>query len=136
MNLLWLAIAIVVAAIVTSFTDWFFSGFLFHVKYMEYPETWRGNAGEAQSSKILWSNVYGALSCAAFIWVALRLALVQPQHTLKLALAVWVIGVVPVIGTYLVWVKMHPLNAVAHMLSWLARFIVCALCVSFIYRGH
>lgn len=136
MNLLWLAVAIVVAAVVTSFTDWFFSGFLFHSKYLVYPETWRGTAGGADTSKIVWSNVYGALSCAAFIWVAVRLLLLQPPHTLKLALAAWVIGPLPVIGTYYLWVKIHPLNALSHALSWLARFVVCALCVSFIYRGY
>jgi hypothetical protein len=136
MNLLWLIIAIVVAVIVTSFTDWFFSGFLFHDKYLLHPEVWRGSGGEAQTSKILWSNVYGAISCAAFIWVSIRLVLLQPQHTLKFALAAWVIAALPVVATYYVWVKLHPLNAVAHALGWLARFVVCALCVSFIYRGH
>ena len=92
MNLLWLVIAIAVATVVTSFTDWFFSGFLFHDKYLVYPETWRGGGGESETNKIIWSNVYGAISCAAFIWVAARLMLVQPQHSLKLALAAWVIA--------------------------------------------
>ena len=136
MNVLWLVIAIVVAAVVTSFTDWFFSGYLFHDKYLIHPEVWRGGAGESQTGKIIWSNIYGALSCAAFIWVAVRLLLVQPQHTLKLALAAWVIGALPVVGTYYVWVKIHRMNAIAHALGWLVRFFVCALCVSFIYRGH
>jgi hypothetical protein len=136
MNLLWFAIAIAVAVVVVSFTDWFFAGYLFHSRYLDYPQTWRGGAGEPETSRILWSTVYSAISCAAFIWVAVRLLLLQPHHAFKFAFAAWVIGPLPVIGTYFVWIKMHPLNAVSHALSWLVRFVVCALCVAYIYRGH
>jgi hypothetical protein len=71
-----------------------------------------------------------------FIALAAKLMLVTPSEALKLALAIWFIGPLPVIGTYLVWIKMHRLNAFAHALGWLTRFVVCAFCVAFIYRGH
>src|SRR3954467_11038800 len=34
-------LAIVVAGLVATFTDWLFMGVLFHDRYMKYPEVWR-----------------------------------------------------------------------------------------------
>ena len=136
MNVTWLLISIVAAVFVTSLTDWFFNGVLFHDKYATFPETWRGKAGEPETTRIVWSTLLSVVTCSAFIWVAVRLGLTSPVHTLKFAFAIWVIGPMILIATNLIWIKMHPLTAVAHALSWLAKFAVCALSVAFVYRGH
>ena len=50
-----IVIAFVVSAVLTNLTDWFFFGFLFHQKYLAYPEVWwrpRGGAGETQSHRL------------------------------------------------------------------------------------
>jgi hypothetical protein len=133
MNLTWLLVSMVVAVVVTSSTDWFFSGVLFHDKYLLYPETWRGAAGEAETNRILWTTLPTVVTCAAFIWVAVRLGLTSPVHTLKLAFAIWVIGALPLNFTNAIWIKMHPLTALAHTLGWLVKLVVCALCVAFVY---
>ena len=37
----WMIVAaIIVAGIVSSFTDWFFMGVLFSDRYQKYPDTW------------------------------------------------------------------------------------------------
>jgi hypothetical protein len=41
MNIAHFAGAVLAATIVSSFTDWFFFGVLFHSRYQAYPEVWR-----------------------------------------------------------------------------------------------
>ena len=136
MNPTWLIISIVAAGFLCSLTDWFFSGFLFHEKYLVYPQTWRGEPGQPETNRILMSTLLGFVTCAGFICLAARLSLTAPVPAVKLAIALWIIAPLPLIVTNALWIKMHPMTALAHSLGWLAKLIVCALCIAFLYHGR
>jgi hypothetical protein len=135
-NLLWIAIAAAVAIVITSATDWLFSGVLFHSKYLEFPGTWRSSSGEPETGRIVWSTILSALSCLSFIGLMVTLNLIELHLAIQFAIAVWLAIVVPLIATNFVWIRMHIKTAIAHAIGWLVRFLICAGSVAFIYRGH
>jgi len=126
------ALTVLVAGIGASLTDWFFGGVLFHDKYMAYPEVWRDPPGTPETKKILLSTALGFVTCGAFAFLCVRLELVSLVLALKLAAAVWAIGPLPLIVTNALWTKVHPANAVAHLLGWLAKLGVTALAVAWL----
>ncbi len=133
MNWMRFALTVLAAGVATSLTDWFFGGVLFHEKYKAYPEIWRrpqGGPGETQA--IVWATVLGFFTCAVFAYACVRLHLSTYAATLKLGVAVWLMAPLPMIVTNALWMKYHPLNAVAHALGWLAKFVVTALAVTWL----
>lgn len=118
-------LAVVIAGLATSVSDWLFMGVLFHKKYLATPEIWRVKAGQDDTRNIVLSSVLGVLSCAAFLYLCVWAgALSSRRATLQLALLVWIAAAVPVILSNIVWIKMHPLLGVSHSLGWLARFVI------------
>jgi hypothetical protein len=128
------ALTVLAATIATSLTDWFFFGVLFHGSYLAYPEVWRGQPGKPEGKRIALSTVMGAVTCAAFVFVCVRLGFVSLPLVveLKFALAVWVIAPLPLIVTNALWMKLHPSIAVSHSLGWLAKLVVTALAVAWL----
>jgi Protein of unknown function (DUF1761) len=124
------ALTVLAATIGTALTDWFFFGVLFHDRYLAHPEVWRGQPGKPEGKRIALSTVMGAITCAAFTFVCVRLGLQAMPVALKLALAVWVIAPLPLIVTNALWMKLHPSIAVSHSLGWLAKLAVTALVVT------
>ena len=55
---------------------------------------------------------------------------------LKLAVAVWAMGALPIVISNSVWMKLHPQIAVAHGLGWLAKFVVTAVAVTLLGGGQ
>jgi len=129
MNWTRIGLAILACGVVTSFTDWLFMGILFHKKYLAYPEVWRKKPGEPDAALILWSQMVGLVSCAAFILVCARLGIHTWSATLKLAAMVWAMGPLPILIQNLMWTKVHPQITAAHLAGWLVRFILCAVAV-------
>ncbi len=133
MNWTRFGLTVLVAGIGTSLTDWLFMGVLFHEKYRAHPEVWRrpeGGAGETRA--IVLALALGLLSCAAFVFLSVRLGLTSHNHALKLAAAVWTVGPLPIIGMNALWMKYHPLIVLSHSLGWLARLVVSALAVAWL----
>jgi hypothetical protein len=126
------ALTVLAATVGTSLTDWFFFGVLFHDRYLAYPEVWRGQPGKPEGKRIALSTVMGAVTCAAFAFVCVRLGLEAMPVVLKLALAVWVIAPLPLIVTNALWMKLHPSIVVSHSLGWLAKLAVTALVVAWL----
>jgi hypothetical protein len=120
-------IAVAVSGVAASFTDWLFMGVLFHNKYLETPEIWRKPPGKPETSYILASTLFGVLACAAliflFIWAS---ALGSFSGAVRVAILAWLAAPLPVIGSNVIWMKMHPLLGVSHSLGWLARFVLTA----------
>jgi hypothetical protein len=120
-------LAVLVAGVVSSFTDWFFGGILFHGRYSVNPEIWRQSPGKSETSAVAWSIVLGFVTSGAFM----AAYIVVPTHgysgALKIAVLCWLIGPVPLLIANALFIKLHPLIVVSHSLGWLAKLVVAAL---------
>jgi hypothetical protein len=125
-NLHW-PLAILAAGIASSLTDWFFFGVLFHDKYLQTPELWRSGASGTETRQILWSTVIATFSCALFIVLCAGLGLHSYSATLKLAVAAWLIGSLPIVVTTHLFIKLNWALAVSHSLGYLVRLVLAAV---------
>lgn len=120
-------LAVVASGIVASFTDWFFMGMLFHDRYLDNPEIWRGEPGKPEGSRIMKSALLGTLASAAFLIILRHLStpnILSPvAQVVHLAVIATLLGPVPILFQNVVWMKFHPLLGVSHTLGWLTRFI-------------
>lgn len=134
MNWKLILLTTVAAGVVSSITDWLFMGVLFHDKYNAHPEVWRNPKGDDKRAIAL-SVLMGFIVCAMFVWVCYRLDWqIYPWVPMKLALAIWAMGALPLIISNSIWMKLHPQIAVAHALGWLAKFAVAAMAVKLLWR--
>lgn len=119
-------VAIVIGAgVVSSLTDWFFAGDWIHRRYT-YPEIWRQGA---ESRAIALTSPLPFVTCGVFAFVAARLGLHSVSSTLKLAVAVWVIGPLPLILTNAAFMKLHRVFVVSYAIGWLTKLVIVALAV-------
>jgi hypothetical protein len=117
---------IVVGGFVSSMTDWFFSGILFHEKYNAYPEVWRRPDGAGESKAILGSIGLSLVTGGAFVSILRLYGIAGWERTLLLAFLLWCAGCVPVFVTNALFVKFHPLVVVSITLGWLVKLEVLA----------
>jgi hypothetical protein len=124
-------IAITVGSgVVSSLTDWFFAGDWIHRRYT-YPEIWRkGDEGRA----IALTSPLPFLTCGVFAFVAARLGLHSVSGALKLAVAVWVIGPLPLILTNAAFMKLHRVFVVSYAIGWLIKLAIVAVAVGWFLR--
>jgi hypothetical protein len=120
-----IALAIVVASITGSFTDWFFTGVLFHDRYRVYPEIWRKRTSEAAT--ITWSTILGVLTAAAFVAAYCIFHLHGAGAAMALAGICWIMAPLPLTIVNSLYIKIHPLVATAHSLGWLAKLASAAI---------
>lgn len=129
------AVAFVCALIVAQVSDWLLTGVLFHELYLKTPEIWRRSTSPAAETRaVVIAGVMTAVSVLAFEYVLMRLGFVSYHGALKLALAVWVIGVIPNIVTYTAFIKVHPVNSAMNALSWLIKLCATAVITMFFAR--
>jgi hypothetical protein len=127
MNIAHFAGAMLAATIVSSLTDWFFFGVLFHSRYQAYPEVWRSQfSGNNEWKAIVMATVLSTFMSGTFLFLMHELGFHGFLQPVKLALAIWVIAVMPVTVTNFIFVKMHPGVLVSHLLGWLVRLNVFA----------
>ena len=130
MNWARLVAIIVGAGVVSSLTDWFFAGDWIHRRYT-YPEIWRqGEEGRA----IALTSPLPFVTCGAFAFVAARLGLHSVSGALKLAVAVWVIGPLPLILTNAAFMKLHRVFVVSYAIGWLIKLMIVAVAVGWFLR--
>jgi hypothetical protein len=124
-------LAIVVGAgVVSSLTDWFFAGDWIHRRY-SYHEIWRmGVEGRA----IALTSPLPFLTCGVFAYVIVRLGIHSVSGALKLAIAVWLIGPLPLILTNAAFIKLHRVFVVSYAIGWLVKLTAVALAVGWFYR--
>jgi hypothetical protein len=102
-------------------------GVLFHDKYKAAPEIWRSSAERNERRLIVYSQLMGVLSCAAFVYLCTQTNALTIPWTLGAAVIVWLAGPVVVIAQMVLWTKLHPLIGASQSLGWLVRFIVTGL---------
>lgn len=125
MNWLHFGIAVVVAGVAASFTDWLFFGVLFHNRYLANPEVWR-NPGKTESKAIALSTATAFIAAALFFHVCYRLGMHGYWRPLKMGAAIWIIAALPVTVTNQLFIKLHSSLLMSHSLGWLARLLLFA----------
>jgi hypothetical protein len=113
------------AGILSSLTDWFFAGDWIHRRFT-YPEIWRkGSEGKA----IAVSSTLPFLTCGVFVFLAACLGIHSVSGAVELAVAIWLIGPLPLILTNAAFIKMHRVFVVAYATGWLVKLLIVALAV-------
>jgi hypothetical protein len=130
MNWVRLAAIIVGAGIVSSLTDWFFAGDWIHRGYT-YPEVWR-QGGESRA--IALTSPLPFVTCGVFAFTAARLGLHSASSALKLAVAVWMIGPLPLILTNAAFMKLHRVFVTSYAIGWLTKLVIVAVAVGLFLR--
>ncbi|MGA8619560.1 MAG: hypothetical protein WB660_13720 [Candidatus Sulfotelmatobacter sp.] len=127
-----IALAVLASGFASSLTDWLFMGDWLYKRFDRHPEIWRYQGGQGESKAILWSSVLPFLSCSVFVLVCDRLHLYSYRGTFKLALAIWLIGPLPLTIVNALWLKLAPAIATSYALGWLVKLAVAALAVAVI----
>jgi hypothetical protein len=114
---------VIVSGVLSSLTDWFFAGDWIHRRFT-YPEIWR-KGGEGRA--IALTSPLPFLTCAVFAYAAARLGLHSVPAALKLAVAVWLIGPLPLILTHAAFITLHRVFVVSLALGWLVKLTIVAV---------
>jgi len=126
-------LAILVANLLVSLTDWYFFGVLFHEKYKAFPEVWRRpGGGPGESKAIALSALVGALTPTTFVVVCALLHIAGAPQVFLLAVLVWLMSAVPMAVWNYLFLKVHPLILLTGILGWLVRLSVSAVVVVWI----
>jgi hypothetical protein len=126
-----LILAIVVAGIAATFTDWLFMGVLFHDRYMRHPEVWReGIIGGNDRTAVIYSCALDFVAAAAII----GLCMLADIHTLWPAIGVavlaWIAGPLVMMVTNGFFMKLDWAVIGAHSIGYLVRFLLAAFAVA------
>jgi hypothetical protein len=113
------------AGVVSSLTDWFFAGDWLHRRFT-YVEVWRQGA---EARAIALTSPLPFLTCGIFAYLAARLGLHAVSSTLKLAVALWLIGPLPLILTNAAFMKLHRVFVVSYAIGWLVKLAIVAVAV-------
>ncbi|MFZ0772185.1 MAG: hypothetical protein WCA49_03075 [Candidatus Sulfotelmatobacter sp.] len=127
-----IALAVLASGVVSSLTDWLFMGDWLYKRYDRHPEIWRYQGGQGESKAILWSSVLPFLTCGVFVLVCSRLHLFLYRETFKLALAIWLIGPLPLTIVNALWMKLSAAISASYALGWLVKLTLAALAVALI----
>ncbi|MGO9316328.1 MAG: hypothetical protein ACLPXT_09575 [Terracidiphilus sp.] len=130
MNWMRLVAIIAGAGIISSLTDWFFAGDWIHRRFT-YPEIWRkGDEGRA----IALTSPLPFLTCGVFVLVAAWLGIHSVSGAVILAVAIWMIGPLPLILTNAAFIKLHRVFVVSYATGWLVKLLIVALAVGWFFR--
>lgn len=117
-------VAIIIGAgVASSLTDWLFAGDWLHRRYT-YPEIWRQGA---EGRAIALSSPLPFLTCGVFAYVTAWLDLHSVASTVKLAVAVWLIGPLPLILTNAAFMKLHRVFVASYAIGWLVKLMIIAV---------
>jgi hypothetical protein len=133
MNLNRIILTALIAGVVSSMTDWAFAGDWLYKRFHAFPEIWRVNA-QNEWKAIAGSAALPFLTCAVFAVVCARLNLHAYRSTLKLALAIWLIGPLPLLITHGLFIKLQAPIVASYSLGWLVKLVIAALAVSLLLR--
>jgi hypothetical protein len=127
-----IALAVLASGFLSSLTDWLFAGDWLYKRYDRHPEIWRYQGGQGESTAILWSSLFPFLTCCVFVLLCSGLHLHTYRATFKLAVAIWLIGPLPLTIVNSLWIKLVPAIATSYALGWLVKLALAALAVTLI----
>jgi hypothetical protein len=124
-------LAIIVAGVAATFTDWLFMGVLFHDRYMKHPEVWReGIVGGDNRIAIVYSSALDFVAAAGIV----ALCVLADIHTLWPAVGVavfaWIAGPLVIMITNGFFMKLDWAIIGAHCAGYLVRFLLGAVAVA------
>ena len=79
----------------SSLTDWLFMGDWIYKRFNHSPEIWRYSGGHGEMRAIIWASFFPFLTCAVFTLLCIHLHLFSYRTTIGLALAIWLMGPLP-----------------------------------------
>jgi hypothetical protein len=120
-----LALIAIGAGVLTSLTDWFFAGDWLHQRFT-YPEIWRQGV---EARAIALTSPLPFLTCGIFEYVSFWLGLHSVAGALKLAIAIWLIGPLPLILTNAAFMKLHRVFVASYAIGWFIKLAIVALAV-------
>jgi hypothetical protein len=123
MNWVRLAAVAASAGVLTTFTDWMLAGDWIQKRFKD-PEIWRKSGGILS---VLFATLLPFISCAAFALLAWKLEVVGVRNCVKLALAIWVIGPLPLILSGAIFLKLHRMFVAMYAASWLVKLVIVAV---------
>lgn len=130
MNWMRFIVVVVAAGIISSLTDWLFAGDWLHKRYT-YPEVWRqGTEGKA----IALTSPLPFLTCGVFAYLAAGLGVHGLSGAMMLAVAVWLIGPLPLILTNAAFMKLHRVFVISYAAGWLIKLLIVAVGVGWFLR--
>ena len=129
-----IALAIVTSGIASSLTDWLFMGDWLYKRYDRHPEIWRHPGGKGEAHAIVWASLLPFLTCSILVLLCARLHLSSYTATLKLAVAIFLIGPLPLLTANSLFMKITPAIAVAHALGWMVKLILAGLAAALFIR--
>jgi hypothetical protein len=113
----------------SSLTDWLFMGDWIYKRFAHSPEIWRYPGGHGETRAIIWASLFPFLTCAVFALLCIRLQLFSYSATIGLALAVWLMGPLPLTITNSLFIKLSLAVATAHSVGWLVKLCLAAIAV-------
>jgi hypothetical protein len=130
MNLTRLALIVIGTGILSSLTDWFFAGDWLHRRFT-YAEIWR-TSGESRA--IAMTSPLPFLTCGVFACLLAWLGFLSVSGATKMAVAIWLIGPLPLILTNAAFIKLHRVFVISYAIGWLVKLLIVALSVGFFLR--
>jgi hypothetical protein len=121
-------LAIGIAGVLGSFTDWLFMGVLFHDAYNRHPEIWRPGVRDGKSQgAIIASSVLGFVITAAVVALCVLAHVTGIVGGLGVAALAWLAGPPVVIIVNGMFIKIDPKITIAHCLGYGARILLAGL---------
>jgi hypothetical protein len=125
-----LAIIVVATGLVSSMTDWFFAGDWIHRRFT-YPEIWRTGS---ETKAIMASSALPFLTCGVFAYLLVWMGMHSLAFTVPIAVAVWLIGPLPLILTNAAFIKLHRVFVLSYATGWLVKLVLVAVAVGWFIR--
>jgi len=123
-----LGLAVLIAGVITSLTDWFFAGDWIHRRWT-YREVWRAGS---ETRAIALTSPLPFLTSAVFSYLAVRLRLHALIPLIELAVAVWLIAPLPLILTFSAFMKLHRVFVTSIAIGWLVKLAIIASIVAWL----
>ena len=118
-----LAAVAAAAGVLATYTDWLLAGDWVQKRFGS-PEVWRKSSGILS---VVVSTALPFVTCAGFALLAWKLQFLGLRNCVKLGLAIWTIGPLPLIVSNAIFLKLNRTFAVLHATSWLVKLMIIAV---------
>ena len=121
-------LAVLVAGIVSTFTDWLFMGVLFHDRYMRHPEVWRdGVVGGKERTAVIYSSALGFVAAAGIVALCVLAGADTFWPAVGIAFFAWLAGPLVITVTNGFFMKLDWSIVGAHSAGYLVRFLIAGI---------